>query len=48
MALELIAELKNVEGVSGIHILAVGWEDIVPEIVEKAGFLPRPKYKDEV
>ena len=43
IALELIAKLKTVEGVSGIHIMAVGWEEIVPTIVERAGFLPRPK-----
>ena len=48
MALELIAKLKTIKGVSGIHIMAVGWEDIVPAIVDKAGFLPRPKYNDEV
>jgi len=48
IALELIDKLKTVEGVSGIHIMAVGWEEIVPAIVEKAGFLPRPKYISEV
>lgn len=43
IALELINRLKSIEGVSGIHIMAVGWESIVPVIVERAGFLPRPK-----
>lgn len=43
IALELINEIKKIEGVSGIHIMAVGWESIVPAIVERAGFLPRPK-----
>ncbi len=43
MALEFIEKLRKVPGVSGIHIMAVGWESIVPTIVEKAGFLPRPK-----
>jgi methylenetetrahydrofolate reductase (NADPH) len=42
VALEVIEQLKEVAGVHGIHIMAVGWEDIVPEIVEKAGLLPRP------
>ena len=42
MALELINEIKQIDGISGIHIMAVGWESIVPAIVEKAGFLPRP------
>lgn len=43
MALEFIEKLRKIPGVSGIHIMAVGWESIVPTIVEKAGFLPRPK-----
>jgi len=40
--LEIIEQLKKIPGVHGIHIMAVGWEDIVPEIVEQAGLLPRP------
>ena len=40
--LEIIEQLKEIPGVHGIHIMAVGWEDIVPEIVEAAGLLPRP------
>ena len=42
IALELIEGLRKIEGVSGIHIMAIGWESIVPSLVEKAGFLPRP------
>lgn len=40
--LEIIEQLKEIEGVHGIHIMAVGWEDIVPEIAERAGLMPRP------
>ena len=40
--LEIIEQLKEIPGVHGIHIMAVGWEDIVPEIVERAGLMPRP------
>lgn len=40
--LEIIEQLKEMPGVHGIHIMAVGWEDIVPEMVERAGFMPRP------
>ena len=40
--LEIIEQLKEIPGVHGIHIMAVGWEDIVPEIIEQAGLLPRP------
>jgi len=42
IALELIDKLRKIEGISGIHIMAIGWEEIVPEIVKRAGFLPRP------
>jgi len=42
IVLEIIEQLKEISGVHGIHVMAVGWEDIVPEIVEKAGLLPRP------
>jgi len=48
IALGLIEKLKAVEGVSGIHIMAVGWEEIVPEIVRQAGLLPRPEFFSEV
>jgi len=42
IVLDIIEQLKEMPGVHGIHIMAVGWEDIVPEIVEKAGLMPRP------
>ncbi|MDP2916940.1 MAG: methylenetetrahydrofolate reductase, partial [Dehalococcoidia bacterium] len=42
IALEIIEQLKDIPGVHGIHIMAVGWEEIVPQIAEKAGLLPRP------
>ena len=40
--LEIIEQLKDMPGVHGIHIMAVNWEDIVPEIVQKSGLMPRP------
>ncbi len=42
IVLEIIEQLKEIPGIHGIHIMAVGWEDIVPEVVERAGLLPRP------
>jgi 5,10-methylenetetrahydrofolate reductase len=42
IAIELIEQLKEIPGIHGVHIMAVGWEDIVPEIVKQAGLLPRP------
>ena len=46
IAIELIDRIKNIKGVSGMHIMAVGWEEIVPEIVRRAGFLPRPAVQE--
>ncbi len=41
-AIETIQRLKEVEGVAGFHIMAIEWEEKVPEIVEEAGLYPRP------
>jgi len=43
ISVEAIQRLKEVEGVKGFHIMAIEWEQKVPEIVEKSGLLPRPK-----
>ncbi|EKD35631.1 MAG: hypothetical protein ACD_75C01835G0003 [uncultured bacterium] len=43
IAVEAIQRLKEVKGVSGFHIMAIEWEEKVPEIVERAGLYPRPK-----
>jgi methylenetetrahydrofolate reductase (NADPH) len=42
-ALEQIKEFKEMEGVAGVHLMAIEWEHRVPEIAERAGVLPRPK-----
>lgn len=42
ICLETIERLKEIEGVHGIHVMAVAWEDIVPRLVEEAGLMPRP------
>jgi len=41
IALELIDKIKNTKGVSGLHIMAVYWEEIVPRLVKDSG-LPLP------
>ncbi len=41
IALELIEQVKKLQGIHGIHIMAVGWEEIVPRIVTEAGLLPK-------
>ncbi|UCD92006.1 MAG: methylenetetrahydrofolate reductase, partial [Methanobacteriota archaeon] len=42
IAVETIEQLKNMKGVSGVHIMAIEWEEKVPEIAKEAGLLPRP------
>jgi methylenetetrahydrofolate reductase (NADPH) len=42
IAVETIQRLKEVKGVAGFHIMAIEWEEKVPEIVERAGLFPRP------
>ncbi len=41
-AIEQIEELKEMEGIAGVHLMAIEWEHKVPEIAERAGVLPRP------
>ena len=43
ICVETIQRLKEVEGVRGFHIMAIEWEEKVPEIVERSGLHPRPK-----
>jgi methylenetetrahydrofolate reductase (NADPH) len=40
---EIIEQLRGIEGVSGIHIMAIEWEQKVRQIVETAKLLPRPQ-----
>jgi methylenetetrahydrofolate reductase (NADPH) len=40
ITLELIEAIKGKQGINGIHLMAVGWEEIVPRIVTEAGLLP--------
>jgi len=42
IALELIEKIKTYknQGIHGLHLMAVGWEEIVPRIVSEVGLLP--------
>ncbi len=44
ICVELMEELKSINGLSGFHIMAIEWEDKVPEIVRRAGLFPRPSF----
>ena len=42
LCIEQIQQLREIEGVAGVHIMAIEWEAAVRPIVEGAGLLPRP------
>jgi methylenetetrahydrofolate reductase (NADPH) len=42
ICVEQIEHLKTMKGIHGVHIMAVLWEEKVPEIVSAAGLIPRP------
>jgi methylenetetrahydrofolate reductase (NADPH) len=45
ICVEQIQRLRQVEGVHGIHLMAIEWEEAVHTIVERAGLLPRPQFQ---
>jgi methylenetetrahydrofolate reductase (NADPH) len=42
ICIDQIKEFQDMEGIAGVHIMAIEWEHRLPEIVEKAGLTPRP------
>ena len=43
VCIELIQQMQEIEGVAGVHIMAIEWESAVKPIVEGAGLYPRPE-----
>ena len=41
-ALELINEVKKINGIHGLHITALFWEDIIPQLIKESSLYPRP------
>lgn len=44
VCIDLIKQVKQIEGVAGVHIMAIEWEEAVKPIAEGAGLLPRPTF----
>jgi methylenetetrahydrofolate reductase (NADPH) len=44
LCIEQIQEIREIEGVAGVHIMAIEWEEAARPIVEGAGLLPRPTF----
>ena len=42
ICIELIRQMREIEGVAGVHIMAIEWEEAVKPIAEGSGLLPRP------
>ncbi|KAF0188429.1 MAG: CO dehydrogenase/acetyl-CoA synthase delta subunit [Desulfobulbaceae bacterium] len=42
ICVEIIRQVKEIKGVAGVHVMAIEWESVVPEILKRAGLLPRP------
>lgn len=41
ICIEQIKHIRKIPGIAGIHIMAINWEDVVPQIVEEAGLRDR-------
>jgi methylenetetrahydrofolate reductase (NADPH) len=42
ICVEIIQQVREIDGVSGVHVMAYRQEELVAEIIEEAGLLPRP------
>jgi methylenetetrahydrofolate reductase (NADPH) len=43
ICVEIIQQVREIEGVSGVHVMAYRQEALVAEIIDQAGLLPRPR-----
>jgi methylenetetrahydrofolate reductase (NADPH) len=48
ITLELIDQVRHLPGVSGIHLMSVGWETILPRLLREAGMFTLPVRPDRV
>lgn len=42
ICVEIVQQVREIEGVAGVHVMAFRQQELIPEIVEEAGLLPRP------
>jgi methylenetetrahydrofolate reductase (NADPH) len=42
IAVELVSAVREIPGISGVHLIGIKWEEGVVQVVEAAGLLPRP------
>jgi methylenetetrahydrofolate reductase (NADPH) len=44
IAVELVEQVREIEGVRGVHLQAIEWEVAIPEVVKQAKLFPRPAF----
>jgi methylenetetrahydrofolate reductase (NADPH) len=42
MAIELVQGLRAIPGIAGVHIMALGRDEVIRRVVEGAALFPRP------
>jgi methylenetetrahydrofolate reductase (NADPH) len=47
ICIELVQQLREIEGVAGAHIMSIEWEEAIQPIVAGAGLLPRPVIQEK-
>ena len=45
ICVEMIQQIREIEGVAGVHVMAYRQEEMVAEIIHRAGNLRRVKFK---
>jgi len=45
ICVDIIKQVQEIPGVAGVHIMAIEWEEAVPEIVKRSGLDNRPEPK---
>lgn len=45
ICIEIIQQVREIEGVAGVHVMAYRQEELVAEIIEETGLLPRHKQR---
>ena len=43
VCIDLIKDIQKIDGVAGVHLMAIEWEEAVKPIIEGAGLYPRPE-----
>jgi methylenetetrahydrofolate reductase (NADPH) len=43
ICIEIIQQVREIPGVAGVHVMAYRQEELVAEIIQEAGLLPRPR-----